>query len=165
MVMTQRITVERQVVISSEPFDRVVGKLQARIGRPDKADFLHNMVASKTAAEFERVVQAAAGSSGLIEMARFDPGDVLRKETGGNSPKAIRLLIGNPLVMKQMVVHVPDAASYAPVTVLVDERSDGVHLSYDTMASLLAAYDNPDALAVACELDRKVLALLTNAAA
>ena len=64
-----------------------------------------------------------------------------------------------------MVVHVPDAASYAPVTILVDERADGVHLSYDTMESLLAAYENPDALAVARELDRKVAALLTAAAA
>ena len=165
MVTTQRMTVERQVVISSKPFDHVVGRLQASIGRPDKADFLRSMSASKTAADFEGVVQAAAGSSGLIEMARFDPGDVLRKGTGSGSPKAIRLLIGNPLVMKQMVVHVPDAASYAPVTILVDERADGVHLSYDTMESLPAAYENPDALAVARELDRKVAALLTAAAA
>ena len=165
MVTTRRIAVERQVVISSQPFDDVVAKLQAGIGRPDKGDFMRSMLASKTAGDFERVVQIAAGPSGLIEMARFDPGDVVRKETGSDSPKSIRLLIGNPLVMKQMVVHVPDAASYAPVTILVDERSDGVHLSYDTMASLLATYDNPDALAVARELDRKVVALLTAAAA
>jgi hypothetical protein len=26
---------------------------------------------------------------------------------------------------------VPDAASYAPVTVLIDRRSDGVYLSYE----------------------------------
>ena len=34
--------------------------------------------------------------------------------------------------------NVPDAAAYAPVTILVDERADGVHISYDRMASLLA---------------------------
>jgi hypothetical protein len=28
--------------------------------------------------------------------------------------------------MKEMAKHVPDAGSYAPVTVLVDERTDGV---------------------------------------
>ena len=39
--------------------------------------------------------------------------------------------------------------SYAPVTVLVDERADGVHLSYDRMASFLAPYGNRDALEVA----------------
>jgi uncharacterized protein (DUF302 family) len=162
---TTRVDVERQVVVSSQPFERVVAQLEANIGRPDKAKFMRDMATAKTRAEFERVVNAAAGASGLIEMARFDPGDVRRKETGEDSPKGVRLLIGNPLVMTQMVLHVPDAASYAPVTVLVDERPDGVHLSYDTMASCLASYGNPDALAVARDLDRKVGALLATAAA
>jgi hypothetical protein len=48
-----------------------------------------------------------------------------------------------------MAKHVPDAGSYAPVTVLVDERADGVHLSYDRMASFLAPYGNRDAVVVA----------------
>jgi hypothetical protein len=56
---------------------------------------------------------------------------------------------------KEMVKHVPDAGSYAPVTVLVDERADGVHLSYDRMASFLAPYWNRDALDVARNLDKK----------
>ena len=43
--------------------------------------------------------------------------------------------------MKEMAKQVPDAGSYAPVTVLVDERADGVHISYDRMASLLAPYN------------------------
>jgi hypothetical protein len=58
--------------------------------------------------------------------------------------------------MKEMTKHVPDASSYAPVTVLVDERADGVHISYDRMASLLAPYGNPDALKVARDLDAKL---------
>jgi len=64
-----------------------------------------------------------------------------------------------------MAKHVPEAGSYAPVTVLADERADGVHLSYDRMASLLAPYKNPDALAVARNLDNKVEDLLRQAAA
>ena len=67
--------------------------------------------------------------------------------------------------MKEMAKHVPDAGSYAPVTVLVDERADGVHLSYDRMASLLAPYENRDALEVARNLDRKIGDLLREAAA
>ena len=59
---------------------------------------------------------------------------------------------------------VPDAGSYAPVTVLIDERSDGVHLSYDRMASFLAPYGNAEALEVARALDSKVEALLETAA-
>jgi hypothetical protein len=43
--------------------------------------------------------------------------------------------------MKQMVKHLPDAGSYAPVTILIDERPDEAHLSYDRMAGLLAPYE------------------------
>jgi uncharacterized protein (DUF302 family) len=64
-----------------------------------------------------------------------------------------------------MVEHAPDAGSYAPVTILVYEREDGVHVSYDTMASYLAPYENEKALRVARDLDAKVLRLLTEAAA
>jgi uncharacterized protein (DUF302 family) len=81
------------------------------------------------------------------------------------SARVVRLLLGNPLIMRQMAEHTRDAGSYAPVTVLVDERQDGVHLSYDRMASLLAPYGSAEALAVARALDQKIEGLLTAAAA
>ena len=95
----------------------------------------------------------------------LDHGAVLQKESGKTAPKIIRFIVGNPLIMKEMVKHVPDAGSYAPVTVLVDERADGVHLSYDRMASYLAPYQNSEALAVARELDSKIESLLRESAA
>ena len=73
-------------------------------------------------------------------------------------------LIGNPLIMKEMAKHVSDAGPYAPVTILLDERPDGVHLSYDTMVSLLSPYENSDALIVARDLDSKIEALLRESA-
>jgi len=96
---------------------------------------------------------------------QLDDGGIVRKEMGGSAPKIVRFLIGNPLIMKEMAKHVPDAGSYAPVTVLVDERADGVHLSYDRMASFLAPYGNRDALEVARDLDMKIEDLLRQAAA
>ena len=59
--------------------------------------------------------------------AEFDHGAIVRKGTGRDTPRIIRFIIGNPLIMKEMAKHVPEAGSYAPVTVLVDERSDGVY--------------------------------------
>jgi len=53
-------------------------------------------------------------------------------------------------------VFVTDAGSYAPVTILIDERQDGVHLAYDRMASLLAQYGNSEALKVDRDLASKV---------
>jgi hypothetical protein len=67
--------------------------------------------------------------------------------------------------MREMAKRVPDAGSYAPVTVLVDERPDGVHLSYDRMASLLALSGNQDVLEVARYLGKKIEDLLGRAAA
>jgi hypothetical protein len=67
--------------------------------------------------------------------------------------------------MREMVKHVPDAGSYAPVTILIYERSDGVHLSYDRIASFHAPYENAAALNVAKDLDAKVEALLASVAA
>ena len=110
------------------------------------------------------MVHGAIGSSELMEFARFDAGEVLRKSQGGHGPKILRLVVGNPLIMKEMAKTVPDAASYAPVTILVDERADGVHLSYDSMASLLAPYGSQSALTVAMDLDAKVESLLKSAA-
>jgi hypothetical protein len=71
----------------------------------------------------------------------------------------VRLVAGSPLIMKRMVEHVPDAGSYAPVTILIDERTDGVDLSYDRMASFFDPYRNEEALKVARDLDSEVESL------
>ena len=122
------------------------------------------VAAAATAAELEAVVQAAIGTSELMEFVRFNAGEVLRKERGGRGPESLRLVVGNPLIMKEMARAVPDAAAYAPITILLDERADGVHLSYDSMASLLAPYGSQAALAVARDLDAKVERLLESVA-
>ena len=161
---TLNVQVRRFSTVSSRPFGQVVSGLTASIGHPDISTFHREMTAARTMADLEKVVQAAIGSSGLMEFVRFDAGEVLRKEKGGQGPKILRLVVGNPIIMKEMARTVPDAAAYAPVTILVDERSDGVHLSYDLMASLLAPYGSQAALAVARDLDAKVEGLLNKAA-
>ena len=139
--------------------------LKGAIGRLDLVAFAKASKQARTLAELKKVMGRDLGRTGLMLFMELDHGAVLRKETGLDTPKIVRLVIGNPLIMKEMAKHVPDAGSYAPVTILVDERPDGVHLSYDTMASFLAPYGNPEALKVAQDLDSKVEALLTAAAA
>jgi uncharacterized protein (DUF302 family) len=159
-MQTIEVSVRRVSAVSSQPFDEVVRRLTATIGRPDASAFHKALAAATTLAELELVVQGAIGRSGLMEFARFDVGDVLRKERGGRGPRILRLVVGNPLIMKEMAKTVPDAASYAPVTILVDERADGVHVSYDSMASLLAPYGSGSALTVAKDLDSRIESLL-----
>src|ERR1700739_695579 len=128
------------------------------------AAFWSSTQQARTVGELENSIQKALGRTGLMSFVQFDHGTIVRKATGRDKPRMIRLVIGNPLIMMEMAKHVPDAGSYAPVTVLVDERADGVHLSYDKMAAILAPYGNPDALNVARDLDSKVEDLLRNAA-
>src|SRR6478609_3762217 len=158
------IQIQRFSVVSQRPFGEVIRRLTATIARPDPKRF-HDAVASATTmGELEAIVRQAVGASDLMEFVRFDSGDVLRKERGGQGPRMLRLVVGNPLIMKEMAKVVPDAASYAPVTILIDERPDGVHIAYDSMASLLAPYGHQDALGIAKDLDMKVEGLLQAAA-
>ena len=161
----RRFEIERLSLISSKPFETVVAALKAGVGRLNLAEFASASKGKGTFTELESVINKEIGRTGLMLFLELDHGAVLRKETGLDKPNIVRLVIGNPLVMKEMAKHVPDAGSYAPVTVLVDERPDGVHLSYDTMTSFLAPYGNAKALAVARDLDSKVEKLLRESAA
>jgi len=160
LISTRRIKVERISVTSRKSLQEVLSKFDAAVGHPNIEEFWKGMTAAKTTSEMERVVQSALGPSGFMEFARFDHGGVVHKGKPAGSPGVVRLVIGNPLIMREMVKRVPDAGSYAPVTILIDERPDGVHLAYDRMASFLAPYENVEALKVARELDAKVEALL-----
>jgi uncharacterized protein (DUF302 family) len=162
-VPTREIAVERFSVVSAKPFKDVMAAVDAAIGHPDMAILRRQMTAAATHSALEEVVRGAVGSSDLMEFVRLDMGEVLRKPPAAKVSPNLRLLVGNPIIMRQMAEHVPDAASYAPVTILIDERTDGVHLSYDRMASFLVSYQNPEALRVARDLDAKVEALLTAA--
>jgi uncharacterized protein (DUF302 family) len=159
-VAIRKVEIERFSVTSSKPFESILQKLEAQIGHPDMTASAKAVTAAESYEELEKIVQRTIGTSGLMEFTRFDLGEIIRKERGFDSPRILRLVVGNPLIMKEMAKHVPDAGSYAPVTILVDERPDGVHLSYDRMASLLAPYGSAEALAVARDLDSKIENLL-----
>jgi uncharacterized protein (DUF302 family) len=160
----KQVQLQRFSVTSSNSFQDILARIEKAIGHPDLTTFRENVAGATTYAELEPVVRAATGPSGLMEFARFDLGEILRKQYGSQAPRSLRIVVGNPLIMKQLVERVPDAGSYAPLTILIDERQDGVHLSYDMMASLLASYENQQALRVARDLDAKVESLLTAAA-
>ena len=143
---TIEVRVRRTSFLSAKPFHEVIERLTAAIGHPDMSVFHSALLDAANITELEEVVRRAVGSSELMEFVRFDAGEVLRKGRNGEGPKILRLVVGNPIIMKQMADTVPDAAAYAPVTILIDEREDGVHLSYDSMDSLIAPYSSRTAL-------------------
>jgi uncharacterized protein (DUF302 family) len=164
-ISIQEVQVQRVNIVTTEPFDTVVARIDAQIGHPEMDAFRKGLSAARNEAEMETVVNPVTQPNGLMEFIRFDHGKVLQTENGTAKPGILRIVAGNPLIMKEMVKHVVDAGSYAPVTILIEERPDDVRISYDRIASCLAPYRNSDALKVARELDAKVERILIAAAA
>lgn len=158
------VQVQRVTLVSTQPFDTVIARIDAQVGHPDMIAFRKTFSAAQNEAEMEKVVNPVTRPNGIMEFTRFDLGEVLRKESGESKPRIVRIVAGNPLIMKEMVKHVPDAGSYAPITILIEERADGIRISYDRMASYLAPYGNSDALRVARDLDAKIEKILATAA-
>jgi uncharacterized protein (DUF302 family) len=162
---TKQVVVERVTFVSNRSFEEVLELLDKGIGRKDFGELRRRMDEAATFEEFSSVIHDAVGSADLMEFMRLDLGASIRRDPSAKAYKIVRIIAGNPLIMKQMVEHAPDAGSYAPVTILVYEQTDGVHVSYDTMASHLASSDSDKALQVAKDLDAKVLRLLKDATA
>ena len=161
----RKVEIQRLSMTTSKPFEAVLDALDAAIGHPDLAELRQISEGDGSFGELKGAIDHVLGGVDLMLFMKFDLGSILRKESGRDKPKIVRLLVGNPLIMKEMARHTPEAGSYAPVTILVHERPDGVHLEYDRMASLLAPYGNRESLAVARNLDLKVENLLREAAA
>ena len=162
-MQTRQGKVERWSIISRKPFDAVLAAVEEAIGRPNMIEFAAKVAAATSFAEMQKIVNRSVSEIGLMQFMRLDHGAVLAKAGVPGDPKSVRVIMGNPLIMQSMARLVPDAGSYAPVTVLIDQRQDGVHLSYDEMASFLRPYGNPEALKIARDLDAKVKRLLESA--
>jgi hypothetical protein len=164
LMSIRQVAVERFSIVSAKPMDQVMAAIDAAIGHPNLGQMHRDVATTKTYAEMEAVIRKVLGPTDLMEFMRLDMGSYLAKGRAGETPRSIRLLVGNPLIMRSMAEYVADAGSYAPVTLLIDERPDGVHLSYDRMVGFLAPYRNEAASAVARDLDGKVEGMLTAAA-
>jgi hypothetical protein len=75
--------------------------------------------------------------------------------------RLVRLIAGNPVTMGEMTRYVPDAGSYAPATILIQQMPDGgTRVAYNTVASEIAPHHDAAASQVAQRLDTEVLDLL-----
>jgi uncharacterized protein (DUF302 family) len=161
---TKNLIVERVCYISKKSLHEILEVLDAGVGHPNMNELWQRLFNARTVSEVDQIMLSVVGSSGLIEFLRFNHGGIVHKGGSKNAPGNVRMVVGNPSIMRRMVEHVPDAGSYAPVTILIDERPDGTHISYDRMASFLQTYSNEEALKVARDLDAKVEKLLATAA-
>jgi hypothetical protein len=159
------VELHRFSVTTDRPFDDVVAAVYAGLGRvPDFRETARSWHTASSRDDFDAMLERLTGSSGLLEFMSLDLGAVLAIRDPDRSRRELRIIAGNPVTMSKMTATVPDAGSYAPVTILVAERPEGVTLSYDRVASAIAPYAGEEASAVAGKLDEAVLTLLRNAA-
>ena len=164
-----RITVERRVIVSSRKFEDVIASIHAAVGHPDMQAFWKEIAAAAISRERRQSCSGrhwsigpdgVFGTSITASVPQEKPKAPISAPVA--TPRIVRFrLLGNPLIMMAMARHIHDAGSYAPVTLLVDERDGAVRLSYDTMASFLGSYGEPVALRVARELDASAERLMT----
>jgi uncharacterized protein (DUF302 family) len=84
--------------------------VNAAIGHPDMAEFGRSTHEACSFAELKSAVEKGLSKVGLMLFMQLGHGAIVRKETGRETPKVIRFVICNPLIMKEMAKHVPDAA-------------------------------------------------------
>jgi uncharacterized protein (DUF302 family) len=158
------VLVRRHVLESERSFSSVLEGIFGGITQPDISQLFSQLAASTSYEEFSSLVREAQGSAGLMLFMRLDLDHALALDPQAGDQagrRLIRLIAGNPVTMGEMTRHVPDAGSYAPVTILVQELADGrTRVAYDAVASEIAPYRNAAASDVAERLDAEVLNLL-----
>jgi hypothetical protein len=160
---TVHAQIERLCFTSSKPFEDVLAGLYSGISRPNIEELKKRLKGVHDLAEFAQIVDAAVGSVGLLEFLSLDLGAALRVGPLRRPYRMIRIIAGNPMIMRSMTQSVPAAGSYAPITILIYQFDGDVFLCYDTLASLLAIYDSTEAWQIAIELDKRVIGLIESA--
>ena len=157
------VVVRRHVFDSDRPFQAVLDGIFGGITRPDIGPLLGKLAASTSYEQFSSLVRQVQGSAGLMLFLQLDLDAALALDPRARSQagqRLVRLIAGNPVTMEQMTRHVPDAGSYAPVTILLQQMPGGTRVAYNSVASALARYHDAAASQVARRLDAEVLGLL-----
>jgi uncharacterized protein (DUF302 family) len=157
------VSLERIEFVSSRPFKSVLDAVHAGLGRPDFAAFAGRIARLADWDEFRRAVAAEAGPSGLMVFLELDLGGVVGKDPEATPFREVRIIAGNPVTMESMVRTSPAAGAFAPVTILLFEAADGIHLRYDTLTSAVRGDLSAEAAEHARDLDDSVIALLSAA--
>jgi hypothetical protein len=161
------VQIRRHVFDSERPFPDVLDTIFGGISRPDIEALFGKLAASNSYEQFSSLVRQAQGSAGLIRFMELDLDRALTLDPQARDRagrRLVRLIAGNPVTMGEMTRQVADAGSYAPVTILVEEKpAGGTRVAYDTVASAIAPYRDAAASQVAQRLDTEVLELLHQA--
>ena len=157
---TQR-QIARISIDADVSFESFVKSFQERLGQFDQAAIAALVGQPREAAG---AIQGMEGDQGLMIFFTLDHGRALTMV--GKSTKAIRFILGNPLVAIQMTKHDVRAGQYVPLTLLAyEDEENRVRIEYDQPSSLLNVCENADVDKIAGELDKKLLLVVEHAIA
>jgi uncharacterized protein (DUF302 family) len=142
---------------STKSYEELVSALLADIGeQPVPIDDFPK--AFQTWEAYQQHVQSYVGPSGFMLFGLLNHGAWIAKT--GIDRKALRVILGNPLIAITMLRHDVSAGLFAPVEVLIlDEPTGSSSLTYVKPSSLMVVEENPELLSAAEELDAKLAAL------
>lgn len=102
------------------------------------------------------------GDQGLMIFFTLDHGRALNMV--GKSSKALRFILGNPLVAIQMTKHDLRAGQYVPLTLIAyEDKENRLSIEYDQPSSLLNVCESSEVDEIAHDLDRKLLLVVEHA--
>lgn len=107
--------------------------------------------------EYQKRVEKYVGPSGFMLFATLDHGAWISKT--GIERKALRVILGNPLIAITMIRHDATAGLFAPVELLILDEDAGSSLTYVKPSSLMVVEPNPPLHSAAEALDAKLAAL------
>lgn len=142
---------------SAKSYDDLLAALLAEIGEKPVPI---NDISTTTGdwQSYQEHVQNHAGRSGFMLFGTVDHGAWIAK--AGIDRKALRVILGNPLIAITMLRHDVTAGLFAPVELLLtDEGDDGSSVTYVKPSSLMVVEPNPELLSAAEQLDAKLAAL------
>ena len=142
---------------SNKGFDQVVSSLLADVG--DKPIMINEIAAKSDSWDsFKEEIESHIGPSDFSLFGIIDHGAWIKKV--GIHRKAVRFIIGNPMIAITMLRHDLTAGLFAPVELVVIEQDAGrSSLIYVRPSSLMVVEKNEALLDAAKQLDSKLQAL------
>jgi uncharacterized protein (DUF302 family) len=148
---------------SDNAYDQTVAALLSEIGENPEPITDLPAVFFEDWGSFATEITHHLGSSEFMLMHLIDHGQWLA--TAGINRKALRAILGNPLIAITMLRHDLTAALFAPVELLIlEEDDDRSSVTYIRPSSLMVIDDNPPLRAAALVLDEKLAALAARVA-
>ena len=150
MRQTTSITIEHILVASNRSYEQVIEALEVQLGlRADWEKIARELkVTNASWEQAVQIVELQLGTSGFTIFSKIGQGGLLT--LAGKPTRATQYVIGNPLLAIQMIEHVPEAALYAPLRLVVYEnRAGNAVVAYERFTSQLAKSPHPEIAPVA----------------